>query len=110
MGILKDLLNKGFIEEETYEELVENLEEEWLLWRHNLDPSSLNKIIEELEEIGAYDLAEQLTETLVEHIVYWHDLILEETGREVYYDPKVDRWRDWNTGQFVSVHTWEVRD
>jgi len=110
MGILKDLLDKGLIDIDEYEELVEELFDDFMEWRHNLDPRSVHEVIKMLEDLGAYDMAEDLTEHLLKCIVFWHDELLEKKGIEVYYDPLVDRWRDWATGHFRSVSTYWVRD
>jgi hypothetical protein len=110
MGILKDLLDKGLIDIDEYVELAEEFFDDFMEWRHNLDPRSAMEVIDMLEDLGAYDLAADLTENLLNCMVFWHDELLEKKGIDVYYDPYVDRWRDWETGQFRSVSTYWVRD
>jgi hypothetical protein len=110
MGILKDLLDKGLISQDDYTVLANEFTDEFFGWRHNLDPRDLDRIIDMLEELGAKDLAEDLTENLLKCTLFWHDELLEKKGIDVYYDPYVRRWRDWETGRFVAVSTYWVRD
>jgi hypothetical protein len=110
MGVLKGLLDKGLIDMDEYQDLAEEFSDEFFTWRHELDPESLDRIIDELEDIGAFEAAEELTMNMLDLMCFWHDEILDKFGVEVYYDPKVDRWRDWYTGQFVRDPTYWVRD
>jgi hypothetical protein len=110
MGKLKELVDKGLLTQDDYDELQEDFEDLGYIWRHEIDPESIQSLIEQLEEIGAYDAAERLTEDLLESMVYWTWKAEEVYGVEVYYDPKVNRWRDWNTGEFVSSPVFWVRD
>jgi hypothetical protein len=94
MGWSEDLLAEGLLTEGEYE----YMEELGSRARMGGDPTAIRYLEDIAWRAGLDELATELDETYTEAVTYY----LEKYDYRYWYDEEVRRWRDVETGRFVS--------
>lgn len=106
MGLLSDALNQGLINMDEYDELSETWEDYGYNTRHFGDVFSLQKIVEDLAELGFADLAETAFQQYDEAITYYYTV----NEGTIDWNSTAKRWYNTKNGQFVAnPYDW-IRD
>jgi len=70
---------------------------------HFMSTDVIDRYVDMLLEYGAENMAKRLSEWVDRSAQYWAERVKRETGKRIYYDYLVKRWRDYETGRFVTA-------
>lgn len=106
MGLLKDAMDLGYINQDQYDDLAETWSDYGYDERHYGEVESMQKMMEDFMELGFEDLVEKISEEWFKAIDHYEKLY----NYEIFYSPASERWHNTATGQFVSDPYEWIRD